>query len=107
MESLNYKIITNALPSHIVHNYLAQTDLYYNLYQNVGVLSAKFGQSSNWQTKHDFIRLNSIIFEIDQLKFIGVEKVRSTHSIYTCAVGISPEIVKKNVCIKIFFLILI
>lgn len=94
---MNYQIVTNALPTHIVHSYLAQNDLNQNLFQNVGVLSAKFGQSSDWQTEYDFDRLNRIIFEIDQLKFIGVEKVRSTHCIYTCAVGILPEIVDKNV----------
>lgn len=104
LEFLNDQIVLNTLPAHIAHSYLVRNDLYQHLCQSVGVLSAKFGQSSDWQSECDFDRLNRIVFEVDQLvdKFIGVEKVRSSHCIYTCAVGILPEIVGKNVGFLIF-----
>uniref|UniRef100_A0A915CN09 adenylate cyclase n=1 Tax=Ditylenchus dipsaci TaxID=166011 RepID=A0A915CN09_9BILA len=97
-EYLNEQILLNALPTHIAHSYGMRTEPYHHLCHTVGILSAKFGNGSDWQGEFGFDRLNRIIYEVDKLVevYTGLEKVRSSHCIYTAAVGVLPE-VSKNV----------
>lgn len=90
-------VLNSQLPEHIALNYLSRTDPYCHM-GSVGVLTAKFGNSNDWLDDAALTRLQELLKEIDQLAMthIGIEKVRSSHSTYTCAVGVLPD-VNKNV----------
>jgi class 3 adenylate cyclase len=95
-ERINEQILINALPHHIAYNYLHRTDPYIHLCYSVGVLSIKIGHHSEWNGETGINRLNQIIYQIDRLleTYLGLEKVRSSHCIYTAVVGVLPEITR-------------
>jgi hypothetical protein len=95
-ERINEQILINALPHHVAYNYLHRTDPYIHLCYSVGVLSVKIGHPSDWAGETGINRLNQIIYQIDRLleTYLGLEKVRSSHCIYTAAVGVLPEITR-------------
>ncbi|KAI6240019.1 hypothetical protein M3Y99_00485500 [Aphelenchoides fujianensis] len=90
--------LSSQLPEHIAQNYLHRTDPYCHHCHSVGVITARFGTPANWQDAAALSRLQELLKEIDQLamNYTGIEKVRSSHSTYTAAVGVLPD-VNKNV----------
>jgi hypothetical protein len=95
---INEQILINALPHHIAYNFLhrSSAEPYCHLCLSVGVLSLKIGHPSDWYGENGINRLNQIIYQIDRLleTYLGLEKVRSTHCVYTAAVGVLPEITR-------------
>ena len=93
---LNEQILLNALPTHIAYSYNMRNDPYGHYCQSVGVLVAKLGRIDDWKGEFGFDRLNRIVYEIDQLlcepDFKSVEKIRTSHCVYTAAVGVLPEV---------------
>ncbi|CAD5215976.1 unnamed protein product [Bursaphelenchus okinawaensis] len=85
--------LNNQLPEHIANNYLNRTDTYCHLCQSVGILTVKFGDSVDWHGIIGLQRLQELVRELDLLveSFTGLEKVRSSGSLYTVAVGVLPE----------------
>ena len=90
-------VLSSQLPEHIALNYLNRSDPYCHS-STVGVLTARFGTTNDWTDDAALTRLQELLKEIDQLAMthIGLEKVRSSHSTYTAAVGVLPD-VNKNV----------
>ncbi|KAI6215428.1 hypothetical protein M3Y94_00384200 [Aphelenchoides besseyi] len=90
--------LTSQLPEHVAHNYLHRSDPYCHHCHSVGVITVRFGSSTDWQDPIALSRLQELLKEVDQLlmTYTGIEKVRSSHFTYTAAVGVLPEI-SKNV----------
>lgn len=85
-------VLSSQLPEHIALNYLSRTDPYCHL-ATVGVLTARFGGPADWSDDAALTRLQELVKEVDQLAMTntGIEKVRSSHAVYTAAVGVLPE----------------
>ena len=95
-EQVNEKILLNILPHHIAYSFMNRTDPYCHLCHSVGVLSAQIGHPSEWTGEVGMNRLNQTVYQLDKLleSFPGIEKVRSSHCVYTAAVGVLPEITR-------------